>query len=120
MEIGSGVDHQGEWIDGACLAESNLYAICEMSGSIPPTPTTTPTPSPSPTPSCPAGWDEYEESCYRAMEGIMTWDEAEAVCVAEEVSNTGCALIGGASSLILVLYGIRAVLKDPFRAWKPS
>ena len=75
MEIGTGVDHQGHWIDGACQ-ESVIYAICEKSGSAP-------TPPP---PTCPGGWEEYEDSCYRAMEGKMTWEEAEIACVMEEVS----------------------------------
>ena len=83
MEIGSGVDHQGHWIDGACQ-ESNIYAICEKMGSAPPDTTTTSPPPPPPT--CPGGWEEYEDSCYRAMEGKLTWEEAEIACVMEEVS----------------------------------
>ena len=78
MEIGSGVDHEGQWRDGACLEESNLYAVCEQSGSAP-----TPTPEPA---VCSEGWEEYEDSCYRAMEGEMNWEAAEALCNSEEVS----------------------------------
>ena len=40
----------------------------------------------SPSTVCPDGWEEYEDSCYRAMEGKMNWEEAEAVCNLEEVS----------------------------------
>ena len=81
MEIGTGVEHQGHWIDGDCLG-TNIYAICEKMGSDPAT-TTTPPPPP---PACPEGWEEYEDSCYRAMEGKMNWEEAEIACVMEEVS----------------------------------
>ena len=41
------------------------------------------TTSPPPPPACPGGWEEYEDSCYRAMEDRMNWEEAEIACVME-------------------------------------
>ena len=29
MEIGSGIDHQGDWLDGECIGDENMFAICE-------------------------------------------------------------------------------------------
>ena len=29
MEIGKGVDSQGDWLDGACIEDMGLHAICE-------------------------------------------------------------------------------------------
>ena len=77
MEIGTGVDAQGAWLDGACIEDGNMFAICEKTG---------PAPTPTPSPSCPEGWAEYEDSCYLYMETSIPWDGAEASCVALGVS----------------------------------